>query len=82
MLRIFHLMNLSQRYHGTKGYLETQQEEPPLGQSGVPCLPGGECFAPHCYGRGPSWKIMKNDVPNNDSGALRWCLGVTRNALE
>ena len=57
MSRIFHLMNLSQRYHGTKGYLETQQEEPPLGQSGVPCLPGGECFAPNHQG---SSKSIKN----------------------
>ena len=43
-----HLMNLSQRYHRTKGYLEQQQEEPPLGQSGAPCRAGGECFAP-CF---------------------------------
>jgi hypothetical protein len=47
MLRTtLHLINLSQRYHGSKGSLESRQEEPPLRHSGAPWEPGGECFAP------------------------------------
>ena len=40
-------MNLSQRYHGSKGFQESRQEEPPLEQSDVPCESGGQCFALH-----------------------------------
>ena len=46
MSRIFQIINLSRRYHGSKGSLESQVEEPPLSQFGAPLKPGGECFAP------------------------------------
>ena len=38
---MIHLMNLSQRYRGSTGVRAHRQEEPPVGQSGTPCGPGG-----------------------------------------
>ena len=37
MSRILHLVNMSQRYRGSKGVRESQQEEPPWTSLAAPC---------------------------------------------
>ena len=65
-------MNLSQRYHGSKGSPDYMVEEPPLGHSGAPWKPGGECFAP-CF---TIIKIDKHDQKTltvQKPGNVRFC---------
>ena len=47
MSRLIDLVKIIGSYWWKNGGLDSQVEDTPLGQSGVPFLPGGECFAPY-----------------------------------
>ena len=76
MSRILHLVNMSQRYHGSKGVRESTLEEPPWTSLAAPChLEESASHHTHllqpwfCSYSPPKMESLKSQTPNSEESA-------------